>query len=61
MEQYWGSENYVNYFTKLENCVYSTKDEILLYDNDLILPVFLAQEQGIQEVQRMPGVSIFHI
>lgn len=46
MEQYWGSENYVNYFTKLENCVYSTKDEILLYDNDLILPVFFGTGTG---------------
>lgn len=46
MEQYWGSENYVTQFTKLENCVHGTKDEVLIYENDLILPVFFGTGTG---------------
>ncbi|TAH73862.1 MAG: stage II sporulation protein D [Anaerolineaceae bacterium] len=46
MEQYWGSDNYVNHFTKLENCVYGTKDEVLIYEDDLILPVFFGTGTG---------------
>lgn len=46
MEQYWGSDNYVSHFTKLENCVYGTKDEVLIYDGDLILPVFFGTGSG---------------
>lgn len=40
MKQYWTSDDYLTHFTKIENCVYGTKDEILVYQNDLILPVF---------------------
>ncbi len=46
MEQYWGTEGYVTYFTKLENSVFGTKDKILVYDNDLILPVFFDTGSG---------------
>ncbi len=46
MEQYWGSDNYVTHFTKLENCVYGTKDEVLIYDKELILPVFFGTGTG---------------
>lgn len=46
MERYWGSDNYVKYFTKLENSVYGTKDEVLIYDDELILPVFFGTGTG---------------
>lgn len=46
MEQFWGSEEYMTYFTKLENAVYATKDEVLLYDGELILPVFFDTGSG---------------
>lgn len=46
MEQYWGSDTYVNHFTKLENCVFATKDEVLIYDEELILPVFFGTGTG---------------
>lgn len=46
MEQYWGSNNYVQQFTKLENCVRGTKDEVLIYDDNLILPVFFGSGTG---------------
>lgn len=40
LEQYWGSKDYSSYFTKIENAVAATKNEILTYKDDLILPVF---------------------
>ncbi|NLK28236.1 MAG: stage II sporulation protein D [Clostridiales bacterium] len=46
MEQYWGSENYMTYFTKIENAVYATRDEVLVYEGDLILPVFFETGSG---------------
>lgn len=46
MEPFWGSDNYVDYFSMLENCVYGTEDEVLIYDNDLILPVFFGTGTG---------------
>lgn len=46
MEQYWGSDNYVTYFTKLENSVYGTNNEVLIYDDELILPVFFGTGTG---------------
>ncbi len=45
MEQYWG-DNYLSHFTKLENCVYGTKDEVLIYEDNLILPVFFGTGTG---------------
>jgi stage II sporulation protein D len=46
LEQFWGTEDYKDYFTKLENAVYGTKDEVLLYEKDLILPVFFDTGSG---------------
>lgn len=46
MEQFWGSTDYLTYFTKIENSVYGTKDEILLYNKSLILPVFFDTGTG---------------
>ena len=46
MEQFWGGEDYVTYFTKLENAVSGTKDEIMVYDGELILPVFFNTGAG---------------
>lgn len=46
MERYWGSDNYVKYFSKLENAIYATKDEIMVYEDDLVLPVFFGTGTG---------------
>ncbi len=46
LEQYWGEEDYSSYFTRLENAVYSTKNEILVYHKELILPVFFDTGSG---------------
>ncbi|MDF2538035.1 MAG: hypothetical protein K0S76_1056 [Herbinix sp.] len=40
LEQFWGSNDYVNYFSKIENAVTSTANEVITYEDDLILPVF---------------------
>lgn len=44
--QLWGSENYQDYFSKFENAVYATKDEVLVYQDNLILPVFFDTGSG---------------
>ncbi|MDD3174203.1 MAG: stage II sporulation protein D [Herbinix sp.] len=46
LEQYWGIADYNTYFAKLENAVYGTKDEVIVYNNDLILPVFFDTGAG---------------
>lgn len=46
LEQFWGSENYNEYFTKFENAVYGTKGEILVYNDELILPLFFDTGSG---------------
>jgi stage II sporulation protein D len=46
MKLYWGSEDYLTYFTKLENSVFATKDEVLLYNKELILPAFFHTGSG---------------
>lgn len=46
MEQYWGSEDYVMHFSKLENSVQGTKNEVLVYKDELILPVFFGTGTG---------------
>lgn len=46
MEQFWGSEDYASYFSKIENSVYGTKDEVLIYEGNLILPVFFDTGSG---------------
>lgn len=46
MEQYWGNDDYLAHFTRLENCVQGSKDEILTYKDELILPVFFGTGTG---------------
>jgi stage II sporulation protein D len=46
LEEYWGSEEYIDYFTKIENAVSATEDEVLIYDDELILPVFFYTGSG---------------
>jgi len=46
LEQFWGSDNYQEYFSKFENAVYATKGEVLVYDGELILPVFFDTGSG---------------
>lgn len=46
MEQYWGGDNYTKHLTKIENSVFSTKDEVIVYENELILPVFFGTGTG---------------
>lgn len=46
LEQYWGSEDYKTYLAKIENAVQATKDEVLVYDGNLILPVFFETGSG---------------
>lgn len=59
MEPYWGSDDYVQYFTKLENCVQGTKDEVMLYEDDLILPVFFGTGTGYTRIAKEAwGVDI---
>lgn len=46
LEQFWGSENYQEYFTKFENAVFGTGGEVLVYNDELILPVFFDTGSG---------------
>lgn len=46
MEHYWGSEEYLTHLAKIENAIYGTSDEVLFYDNTLILPVFFETGSG---------------
>lgn len=46
LKEFWGETNYNTYFTKLENAVFATKDEVILYEDDLILPVFFNTGSG---------------
>lgn len=46
LEEFWGDENYSAYFSKLENAVYGTKDEVIIYEEELILPVFFDTGSG---------------
>lgn len=46
LKQFWGVEEYNNYFSKLENAVYATKSEVILYKDELILPVFFDTGSG---------------
>jgi len=46
MEKFWGSDEYQTYFSKIENAVYVTKSEVLLYEDTLILPVFFDTGSG---------------
>lgn len=46
LKQYWGTADYSSYFSRLENAVYATGDEVLVYEGDLILPVFFDTGSG---------------
>jgi len=46
LEQYWGQEDYHDYFSRLENAVYATEGEVLTYEGELILPVFFDTGSG---------------
>ena len=46
LKEFWGSEDYTAYFSRLENAVYATEDEVLMYEDDLILPVFFDTGTG---------------
>lgn len=46
MERYWGNDNYVSYFSKLENAIYATDGEVMVYEDDLVLPVFFGTGTG---------------
>lgn len=46
LEQYWGDDHYSSYFSRIENAVYATKGEVVVYENDLILPVFFNTGSG---------------
>jgi len=39
LKKFWGND-YKNYFTKIEDALVATKDQVLVYDDKLILPVF---------------------
>lgn len=59
MEQFWGSDSYVAYFTKLENCVYGTNNEYLIYEDDIILPVFFGTGTGYtRDAKEAWGIDI---
>ena len=46
LEQFWGSDSYQEYFSKFENAVYATRGEVLVYEGELILPVFFDTGSG---------------
>ena len=46
LKDLWNDDNYTYYFSKLENAVYATDNEVIVYDNDLILPVFFDTGSG---------------
>ncbi len=46
LKDFWGDTNYSEYFSKLENAVQGTKEEVILYEEDLILPVFFDTGSG---------------
>jgi stage II sporulation protein D len=59
LKDFWGDENYSTYFTKLENAVIGTKDEVILYEEDLILPVFFDTGSGYtRNASEAWGISI---
>ncbi len=59
LKEYWGSEDYSEYYARLENAIHSTKDKVILYDNDLILPVFFDTGSGFtRNALEAWGVSV---
>ncbi len=45
LKKFWGND-YQSYFTKIENALYSTKNQVLVYDDKLILPLFFDTGSG---------------
>ena len=59
LKEYWGADNYSEYFSKLENAVYGTKNEVIIYDEQLILPVFFHTGSGYtRSAQEAWGVTV---
>lgn len=59
LKKYWNDEEYISQFTKIENAVYSTEDQVLVYDNAYILPVFFDSGSGMtRDASEAWGVSI---
>lgn len=46
LEKYWRNENSISYLEQIENAINLTKDQIILYDDSLILPVFFNTGSG---------------
>lgn len=45
LKKIWGND-YANYFAKIDNALVSTKDQVLVYNNELILPLFFDTSCG---------------
>ncbi len=59
LKDFWGVDNYNAYFSKLENAVNGTKDEVIIYEEDLILPVFFDTGSGYtRNAEEAWGISI---
>ena len=46
LSKLWDNEDYNTYLSRLENAVYATEGEVLLYEDTLILPVFFNTGSG---------------
>lgn len=46
LENIWGSEQYLTYYSRIENAVYATRQETITYKNHLILPMFFSNGCG---------------
>ncbi len=46
LEQFWGKGDYSKNYTKLESAVNDTRDKVLVYEDELILPVFFNTGSG---------------
>ncbi len=59
LKDYWGEDNYSEYYVRLENAINSTKDKVILYDNNLILPVFFDTGSGFtRNASEAWGISV---
>ncbi len=59
LEQYWGTKDYLDYFSKIENAVYGTQGEIMMYQDSLVLPVFFDTSCGFtRNAKEAWGVDI---
>lgn len=62
LNRLWGTSDYKSYFTRVENAVYVTKDEVLVYHNDLILPVFFDTGAGFtRSASEAWGIDISYL